>query len=302
MSLRDEHLQKALKHAPDSDLAPSEIVRKNVLNYANKVNNANKPSQRPHGYWLAGLLSNIKNWPKKWYFAGMGSVVVALLAVIMLREQLPQEPIWRESDVQDIAQNTAPPLEKSLKEEPVGAAEQAATVPTELPAPVARSQQKAKAEESAPVLADKDNVVIAATPTVAAPEEIAAKVESAASAPVEQTLAKQKKNADTESNDRLEASPANDVVASAEVKSDSEKPAASARKSVALADIGAKGAAKAKQDIQAGVLRILVAEWPADKALLDDATGYRVEVLTGLEPEELAAYNQNMRDWHKSQH
>ena len=287
MSLRDEHLQKALKHAPDSDLAPSEIVRKNVLNYANKVNNANKPSQRPHGYWLAGLLSNIKNWPKKWYFAGMGSVAVALLAVIMLREQLPQEPIWRESEVQDIAQNTAPPLEKLLKEEPVGAAEQAATVPTELPAPV---------------LADKDNVVIAATPTVAAPEEIAAKVESAASAPVEQTLAKQKKNADTESNDRLEASPANDAVASAEVKSDSEKPAASARKSVALADIGAKGAAKAKQDIQAGVLRILVAEWPADKALLDDATGYRVEVLTGLEPEELAAYNQNMRDWHKSQH
>ena len=287
MSLRDEHLQKALKHAPDSDLAPSEIVRKNVLNYANKVNNANKTSQHPHGYWLAGLLSNIKNWPKKWYFAGMGSVVVALLAVIMLREQLPQEPIWRESDVQDIAQNTAPPLEKSLKDEPVGAAEQAATVPTELPAPV---------------LADKDNVVIAATPTVAAPEEIAAKVESAASAPVEQTLAKQKKNADTESNDRLEASPANDAVASAEVKSDSEKPAASARKSVALADIGAKGAAKAKQDIQAGVLRILVAEWPADKALLDDATGYRVEVVTGLEPEELAAYNQNMRDWHKSQH
>jgi hypothetical protein len=50
------------------------------------------------------------------------------------------------------------------------------------------------------------------------------------------------------------------------------------------------------------VLRILVLEWPANKPLLDEATGYRVELATDLAPAELSAYNQTVRDWFKTQH
>jgi hypothetical protein len=269
LSLLDEHLAKAIKHAPDSDLVPSEIVRKNVLNYANKVNNANKPSQPPHKHWLAGLLPNIKNWPKKWYFAGMSSVAVALLAVIMLREQLPEEPIWRESRVREVAQNSAPAPEKALKEERADIAAAPASIQEEAPARTAGAQDKEKAESPAvvPALADKDNGVIA---------EDTAKVEARPAASAEQTIASVE-------------------------KSEAEEPAA-AKKSVMLVDAGALGVAKANQDIHAGVLRILVLGWPVNKPLLDEATGYRVELVTDLAPAELAAYNQTMRDWFNTQH
>ncbi len=303
MSLLDEHLAKALKHAPDSDLVPSELVRKSVLDYANKVNNANKPSQHPHGHWLAGLLSNIKNWPKKWYFAGMSSVAVALLAVIMLREQLPQEPVWREADVKEIAKNSAPAPEIATKEESVDRTAAPATIQQEAPARTADAQQKAKVESPAAALdlADKDNVVVAAAPAA-----------TTATSPAEQSLSKQNTSdlelrSDLELKGGLETAPASDVVADLPEQA-TAKPAAVAKKSERLEGasnlniLEAQGIAKAKQDIQAGVLRIFVAEWPADKLLLDEATGYRLELAPDLAPAELAAYNQTMRDWFKTQH
>ncbi len=310
--LKDKHLQQALKHAPDNDLAPSELVRKKVLGYANKVNNANKPSQyqflaspfslsakalsrmrNPHWYWLAGLLPNIKNW--QW--AGMGSVAVALLAALMLREQLPEEPIWRESRVREVAQNTAP--EKALKEERADMAAAPATIQEEAPAHTAGVERKAKAEEPAATgMADK--TVLAAAPEVVAPP-------APVQAPAEQTLAKQDNGVVAENTAKIEttpaaSAPASDAVASAEQKSEAEEPATAAKKSVMLVDAGALGVAKANQDIHAGVLRILVADWAADKPLVDETTGYRVELAADLAPEELAAYNQTMRDWFKTQH
>ena len=296
MSLRDEHLAKALKHAPDSDLAPSEAVRKNVLQHASKI------SQSPHKNWFAALLSPMKNWQ----LAGMSSVAVALLAVLLLREQLPPEmtqpkDMQAEATPKVLAQNTVPSPEKTLKQERLDAAEYSAAEPAlEPPKAVARVQDQAKAETlaNASVMADSGNVV-AAAPTVAAP---ATQSVSPPPAPVAQELAKQDNSAGAESNDRLEAAPAEVVVASAEEKNKAEKPKAVAKKSMMLVDADALGVAKANRDIQASVLRILVAEWPADKALLDEATGYRVEVVKDLVPEELAAYNQTMRDWHKSQH
>jgi hypothetical protein len=262
--------------------------------------------RKPHGYWLAGLLSNIKNW--QW--AGMSSVAVALLVMLMVREQLPEEPVWLDSDVKEIAQNTAPAPEKALNEERADAAEYSAANPAaEVPTPVARAQEKAKGEApaAAPVLADKDNEAIAAAPTAAAPP-----------APAEQVLARQDEGVAAESRERLEtaptvSAPASDVVAALpEQKDPAAKPAATAKKSVMLEDASAlefaktQGAAKAKQDIQAGVLRILhfASDWPADKALLDEATGYRVELLKDhvMAPDALAAYNQTMRDWFQAQH
>ncbi|MEQ1598878.1 MAG: hypothetical protein ABL880_05870 [Methylotenera sp.] len=313
MSLLDEHLAKALKHAPDSDLAPSETVRKSVLNYAKQASQyqflaspfslsakALSRMRKPHKNWLAGLLPNMKNW--QW--AGMSSVAVALLAALMLREQLPEELIWRESRVREVAQNTAP--EKSQKEERADMAATPASIQEEAPARSAGAQVKAKVESSAVVsaLADKDNEVVAAVPEVVAPP---ASVEAPAEqTPSEQALAKQDNGVIAENSASVEATtassaPASDAVASAEQKNQAEKPAVAAKKSVMLVDAGALGVAKANHDIHAGVLRILVAEWPADKPLVDEVTGYRVELAADLAPEELAAYNQTMRDWFKTQ-
>jgi hypothetical protein len=312
LSLLDEHLQQALKHAPDSELAPSELVRKNVLAHAKQAGQyqflappfslsakALSRIRKPHGHWLAGLLPSIKNW--QW--AGMGSVAVALLAALMLREQLPEEPIWRESKVREVAQNSAPVPEIALKEARADMAAAPASIQEEAPASIKGTQEKAKAEATtAPEMTDK--TVIAALPEVVspAPPSVASQ-----SAPAEQTLSKQDKSADAKFNDKLEtapaaSAPASYAVASAKQKSEAEKPAAAAKKSVTLVGAGALGVAKANQDIHAGVLRILVQEWPADKPLLDEVTGYRVELAADLVPAELEAYNQTMRDWFKTQH
>jgi hypothetical protein len=314
LSLRDEHLQQALKHAPDSDLAPSELVRKNVLDYAKYSKQASQYQflaspfslsakalsrmRKPHGYWLAGLLPNIKNW--QW--AGMSSVAVALLAALMLREQLPEEPIWSESKVREVAQNSAPAPEIALKEERADMAAAPASIQEEAPARTTGAQEKAKAESFAttPELADKDNVVVATAPEVAAPP-------APLQASAEQALSKQDNGVVAENTAKIEAAPAasapaSDAVASAGQRSLAEKPAAAAKKSVTLVDAGALGVAKANQDIHAGVLRILVADWPEDKSLVDETTGYRVELAADLVPAELEAYNQTMRDWFKTQH
>jgi hypothetical protein len=309
LSLRDEHLQQALKHAPDSDLAPSELVRKNVLDYAKHSKQASQYQflaslfslsakalsrmRKPHRNWLAGLLPNIKNW--QW--AGMSSVAVALLAALMLREQLPEEPIWSESKVREVAQNTAPAPEIALKEERADMAAAPASIQEEAPARTTGAQEKAKEESFAttPELADKDNVVVATAPEVAAPP-------APLQASAEQALSKQDNGVVAENTAKIEAAPA----ASAGQRSEAEKPAAAAKKSVTLVDAGALGVAKANQDIHAGVLRILVADWPQDKPmdkpLLDESTGYRVELAADLVPAELDAYNQTMRDWFKTQH
>jgi hypothetical protein len=290
MSLRDEHLAKALKHAPDSDLAPSETVRKSVLEHATKVNMA---SQSPHKHWLADLLPSMKNW--QW--AGMSSVAVALLAMLMLREQLPHEMTQPDAAPKVLAQNSAP--EKALKEERADMAAASASIQAE--APARNINRKAKTETpdaasaAAPEMADK--TVIAALPEAVAP--------SPQSAPV--GLTKQDDSVAAQNTARVEAAPsvsasASDAVAAAEKKSEAENSNAAAKKSGMLVDAGALGVAKANRDIQAGVLRILVAEWPADKPLVDEMTGYRVELVADLVPEELEAYNQTMRDWFNSQH
>ena len=332
MSLRDEHLAKALKYAPDSDLAPSELVRKNVLDYANK--NSKQVSQyqflaspfslsakalsrmrKPHKNWLAGWLPDMKNW--QW--AGMSSLAVALLAVIMLREQLPEELTRRDDAPKVLAQNQAKVIPEKTPEQ---APEKEAHVEADA-ASATMLQEKAKAREKLepPIAAEMaDKTVIAATPEAVAPPstQTASAPESKAEAPAEQALAKQDAEKDTpkdnsivaETRARTEAAPASDSMTSAEHKGALEKPAAAAKKSAPLGnarqdakeDASTIGVAKAKQDIQAGVLRILVLEWPANKPLLDEATGYRVELATDLAPAELSAYNQTVRDWFKTQH
>lgn len=66
-----------------------------------------------------------------------------------------------------------------------------------------------------------------------------------------------------------------------------------------------RGAATAAKDIEAGTLRILYygKPWSAGKPLVDDATGFRVQIIGGCassEPfrAEVEAYNSIMRAFH----
>jgi hypothetical protein len=65
------------------------------------------------------------------------------------------------------------------------------------------------------------------------------------------------------------------------------------------------GKQSAQRDIKAGAFRILYygKPWSTGKPLVDETTGYRVQIIAGCsvsEPfiAETAAYNQTMRDWH----
>jgi hypothetical protein len=73
----------------------------------------------------------------------------------------------------------------------------------------------------------------------------------------------------------------------------------------AIAAAKERGAASASKDIEAGTLRILYygKPWSVGKPLIDDQTGYRIQLLAGCvvtEPfvAELEAYNSAMRQWH----
>lgn len=72
-----------------------------------------------------------------------------------------------------------------------------------------------------------------------------------------------------------------------------------------LAAAKERGAAAAARDIKAGTLRILYwgIPWSVGKPLVDEATGYRVQVIAGCVvgeafTTEVQAYNSAMRDWH----
>lgn len=66
-----------------------------------------------------------------------------------------------------------------------------------------------------------------------------------------------------------------------------------------------RGAATAAKDIKAGILRVLYfgEPWSLNKPLVDDATGYRIQIVEGCvvtEPfvAEVEAYNSAMRAFH----
>ena len=73
----------------------------------------------------------------------------------------------------------------------------------------------------------------------------------------------------------------------------------------AVATAKERGAATATKDIKAGTYRILYfgKPWSVGKPFVDDATGYRVQILAGCVvttpfSAEVEAYNSAMRDFH----
>jgi hypothetical protein len=99
------------------------------------------------------------------------------------------------------------------------------------------------------------------------------------------------------------------VGAFAEEDSPIKDPSISADASpVAVAAAKARGAARAQRDIMAKTFRILYfgIPWSVGKPLVDEATGYRVQIVGDCVAgtafaAEVNAYNQAMREWHSKQ-
>lgn len=313
MSLRDEHLQQALKNAPDQDMAPSAATRQKVLGYAENAVNPRHTSFFKRGLKL------FNDWRiTSWQLVGMSTVASVLLVTVMLRDQLPAEALWLDDDEQALAQTKAEPTATNKRQQdalpPKEEAFSDAVIHDEdisLPEPVAESEiinrvedKLVKAKKSTPLeteapkpgvkeiekpvrgLAEKKDTANAPTlsdaPMAIAVEDRADMVEPAVSA-------------DTET---MEA-----VSVEREKPRTATKTRMAARKKVLPMAKAVSGTALAKKDIQAGTLRILYAEndWPESKPLFDAETGYRIEmvesIVVNLPVEELDAYNETMRNW-----
>ncbi len=146
MSLRDEHLKKALQHAPDSDVAPNATTRKVVLDYAEK---ALAPSRES---WFTRVISAFNNWQiPTWQLTGMGSLAASLLVVVMILHENPDDPIQVASAPE--ASSSIEPKPKlaqtELAKDEVNQAEQSPQVAAE------SASVAASAEIAAPKLHDK---------------------------------------------------------------------------------------------------------------------------------------------------
>ncbi len=314
MSLHDEHLQTALRHAPDQDLAPSQHVRESVLNYAN---NAAKPTPEN---WLKRSLNafttlHLKNWHvKTWQVAGMGALASMLLVIVMVREQAPDEPVWAESNIKSIAQAE---VAQSKAEAPVANAPEAYQVAPKVEAPDVPMREVAKAKRSLasqepPAKELAETTKIAAAPALSKTAEMADAAEAvqAPEAIVVATAPKPTPPIEVEAKQSLTKARQATIGAVNEAPI-SEAPMSQALNIDALLKQG--GEATAKQDIAAGNLQILkiekeACEKPNKFAAHDVDTNYKVLVICDsddkarneLSQREVNAYNQTMRNWHQT--
>lgn len=108
--LKDKHLQKALQHAPDSDAAPSKVLNKTVLDYANKALKVQRET------WFSRLKSMFNDFKiARWKLTGMGSLAASLLVVVMIWHENPDDPI-QVATAPDTLQTVAEPYVKQRAE------------------------------------------------------------------------------------------------------------------------------------------------------------------------------------------
>jgi hypothetical protein len=384
-NLKDEYLRKALQHAPDSDVAPSELVRKTVLDYADKAVKTQQVTQ--HESWFVRVKNKFNSWKiPSWQLTGMGSLAASLLVVVMIWHENPNDPIQVASAPATVTTEAAPKpaptltqgelannqLEKAEESAQSAAAPVAASAETaapELPASKQASesnQDKAEAKIAGKTEPTKQKAELA--PQVAAIEQsadkaIVASVPEAASANAEKDAFSRRAKA-REQNDAVAMSapaptaPAAPVAvetapisepksasatvpikkmadATAQSEASAKQDSSSASGNIAMEEKRQKskkrlgddpladalvqngGATMAKQDIEAGKLRLLdTASYykgkPSDctepyiagfEPSVDAKTAYNIEVIyvcvTSQQLiKEVALYNQTMREWH----
>jgi hypothetical protein len=358
--LHDEHLQQALRHAPDQELTPNDATRNAVLAYASKVI---KPR---HATWLGRLAGVLHNWHvSNWQLASMGSVVATLLAVVVFWHGQPEETIWVASVPTEIstaessesAADAVPGKQISDKKiaevaipqeypkhagedkawsvlpaaptastvvagvgvdagaENVGQLKQKSEVPSSVEPSIAETGKFAAASapeaivtpgiNAAPV--SKGNIVMdRVAESGVAKEQVARK-----SVPVAMARTESKNNPAPSIAVGTAVGTTLGAAAPAEVyQGDGNS---------ALASAISKGGGRAiaNRDISTGVLRNLylakhfVAKTPLEcgqlrpdgMPLVDDITGYRIEIISGCYStehliKEVDNYNQAMREWH----
>ena len=337
MTLRDEHLQQALRHAPDRDLAPEASTRRAVLDYATK-------SIEPRQNWLLRL------WQApSWQLAGLSAAMAALLVVVVIWQKPPALPIQvasapadaiqRKADASTVGAVAKPDAGSASSSSAYVSANSSPSVST--PVVVAQAEprvgrrqanEKAKGvalDQAAPA-APAEKLVIASAPEAeaalqvgrnkaapAAMKERAFPSESGAAAPAAAPLVMAERSDALSKQEADKAVPEKKAAMADAAKPETRAKVASAPQQTAGALAGAgiselaaarvRGAENAARDIHAGTLRILSLDksLPSSKQLIDEVTGYRVELVGDLNPSvafvaEVEAYNQVMRDWHAS--
>ena len=315
MSLQDEHLQQALKHAPDRELTPSDATRAAVLAYADSA------LQQDRETWLTRLSNIWREWfGTSWHITGIGSAVATVLVVVIFWHELPD----------DSMRKVAAPNEQTVASE---------TVDISTADGVASYVDKRAAAE-----ASAENVVQKKSARVTAPRKGKSSLPAVSQAPA--SLANEAKIPTAEASvpvpapviqDKAveESVPAGMIslpeVAQRAPKAELEKKAISSSKLDAmlpksvpqrskLANLLVEinrggGVVTANKDIQAMRLRLLALDVQSvqDKvvcapsivhpAVIDTKTGYNIETIGVCNPSasllsEVEAYNQVMRNWH----
>ncbi|MDI1360801.1 hypothetical protein [Methylotenera sp.] len=311
MSLQDQHLQQALKHAPDSELTPSDIRRAAVLAYAD---NALKQAGET---WLSRLSNVWRKWfGASWHITGIGSAVATVLVVVIFWHELPDDSMRKvaaSSDKMEVSESVVDGVTSSVDKRVVTEAnaekilqkkstqvtaprkeKSSLSVVPQAPAPILKESQApvaaAPAEASTPSL--QDNAVAQSVPAgmISLPETA-------------QPLPKVALDKSVTSSTKLDARISKLI---------------SPKEGVADLLVGINsegGVVTANKDIQALRLRLLALDEQSVQAngacpppsqhpfVIDTTTGYNIETLrvcnvsTSLS-NEVEAYNQTMRNWH----
>jgi hypothetical protein len=149
---RDEHLRAALRHAPDADARPGELVKASILAAARRA--VDEPGRRPQApRW----------WSPRW---GLGASFAALLAATVLwvgREELPDEA---RDAVPARTQGAAPAQPAAPAATPPAQAQP--TAPVAAPAAPAAVRAEAKAAATPAPRAARPAPPVAAAPKVEA--------------------------------------------------------------------------------------------------------------------------------------
>ena len=329
MTLHDPHLQQALLHAPDRELAPDDTTRNALLDYAAQA------LERPSPRWLTRLWHRLHpdGWRLgAWQLAGMSSAVAALLVVVVVhfhtREEGPirmasvsLQDLQRKADavLGALQEKQSADMAVQAKAKPMTSVNQAASrgpvagldvgqVMASAPAALAVPAQKiVVASLSAPVAAPMATAGMSNMGADGKPQAQPVAAEAAAYAPAPPVSAPTDVPvgaADQAKREMAKSLPEKEVIVAEAARLES-KDKADLSAPAAVSAARAKGAAHAAKDIQSGRLRVFSLEpsWPADKAMVDEETGYRVEMLTDRAHDEVAraevdAYNQAMREWH----
>lgn len=290
MSLHDEHLQQALKQAPDSDLAPSDAVREKVFAH---VESAMQPKSNRLVRWFSDL--------GRIQLVGISSIATAVIVMLMVYPQAPDDAVWSGAEEADIALSDNMSEDKELAAsaelqnlEP----EQPASEPEEEAAsPVDANRMAKKLEKSAKPLPKKAKQQIELPETIS--DDMAEDIVH-----MESDLADAQESVEVEIHDKeiQESIP----MATAPKPQESRKRQAkagvleafSSKRSLTQQNLSATQLAQ--EDIASGRLRILLAEdhWPEHQVMVDEETGYNIE-LSSMSAQDVEAYNEIVRNWYR---